>query len=149
MKQLLRRRTRRSVPSETMVFRVGDVARANDSAPSDFIGRRGIVTEIGPGDAEYRVEFEDGRQPTTAIFHQHFWIESDDDPSMEEFRKTRGSFLLRVCMTRSVRGLALALAGTWSGAPSKAAFRTAHRLRGASVMDVAFHIDHDRTTTNT
>ena len=72
MKQPLPRRTRRSVPSETMVFRVGDVALANDSAPSDFRGRRGIVTEIGPGDVEYRVEFEDGRQPTTGYLSSAF-----------------------------------------------------------------------------
>jgi hypothetical protein len=46
-------------------FQVGDAARANDQAPSDYRDRRGLVTELGPGTSEYRVEFEDGRQPTT------------------------------------------------------------------------------------
>ena len=44
---------------------VGDRVRANDKAPTAYRGRMGRVTEIGPGDDEYRVEFEDGQTPTT------------------------------------------------------------------------------------
>ena len=33
---------------------------------ADYQGRSGIITEIGPGDGEYRIEFEDGDRPTTA-----------------------------------------------------------------------------------
>ena len=44
---------------------VGDRVRANDKAPAGYRGRMGRVTEIGPGDDEYRVEFEDGQIPTT------------------------------------------------------------------------------------
>jgi hypothetical protein len=44
---------------------IGDAVRANGKAPADYRGRTGIVTEMGPGDAEYRVEFEDGERPTT------------------------------------------------------------------------------------
>ena len=46
-------------------FLVGNVVRVSPTAPSDYKGRMGIVTEIGPGDGEYRVEFEDGERPTT------------------------------------------------------------------------------------
>ena len=46
-------------------FAVGDVVRVVSAAPPDYKGRTGIVTEIGPGDGEYRVEFEDGERPTT------------------------------------------------------------------------------------
>lgn len=46
-------------------FGVGDVVRVLPSAPIDYKGRLGIVTEIGPGDSEYRIEFEDGERPTT------------------------------------------------------------------------------------
>ena len=46
-------------------FAVGDVVRVSPAAPLDYKGRTGIVTEIGPGDGEYRIEFEDGERPTT------------------------------------------------------------------------------------
>jgi hypothetical protein len=46
-------------------FAIGDQARANDKAPGDYEDRTGIVTEIGPGKSEFRVEFDDGQQPTT------------------------------------------------------------------------------------
>ena len=51
---------------ETKNFQVGDRVRVNDKAPADYIDRVGTVTELGPGDLEYRVEFEDGQMPTTA-----------------------------------------------------------------------------------
>jgi hypothetical protein len=44
---------------------IGDRVRANAQAPRDDRRRDGTVTEIGPGDSEFRVEFEDGREPTT------------------------------------------------------------------------------------
>ena len=44
---------------------VGDVVQVSAAAPIAYKGRTGIVTEIGPGDDEYRVEFEDGERPTT------------------------------------------------------------------------------------
>ena len=43
----------------------GDRVRANDRAPHEYRGRDGTITEIGPGEPEFRVEFDDGRQPTT------------------------------------------------------------------------------------
>jgi hypothetical protein len=49
----------------TTHFAVGDVVRVLSNGPGDFKGRTGIVTEIGPGEAEYRIEFEDGERPTT------------------------------------------------------------------------------------
>ena len=49
----------------TRPYAVGDVVRVSPVAPVDYKGRTGIVTEIGPGDGEYRIEFEDGDRPTT------------------------------------------------------------------------------------
>lgn len=46
-------------------FSIGDAVRANGKAPTGYRGRPGIVTELGPGDLEYRVEFDDGERPTT------------------------------------------------------------------------------------
>jgi hypothetical protein len=46
-------------------FSIGDRVRANDRAPHEYRGRDGTITEIGPGQPEFRVEFDDGRQPTT------------------------------------------------------------------------------------
>ena len=47
-------------------YTVGDTVRVSSAAPPDYKGRSGIVTEVGPGDGEYRIEFEDGDRPTTA-----------------------------------------------------------------------------------
>lgn len=47
-------------------YTVGDTVRVSSAAPADYQGRNGIITEIGPGDGEYRIEFEDGDRPTTA-----------------------------------------------------------------------------------
>jgi hypothetical protein len=44
---------------------VGDVVKVLPAAAPDYKGRTGIVTEIGPGEGEYRIEFEDGDRPTT------------------------------------------------------------------------------------
>ena len=44
---------------------MGDRVRVTDGAPQDYRARTGTVTEIGPGESEYRVEFEDDRRPTT------------------------------------------------------------------------------------
>lgn len=59
-------------------FKVGDTADANDHAPGDYAGRRGLVTEVGPGKSEYRVEFEDGRQPTTGYL-MSWWLDAIDE----------------------------------------------------------------------
>jgi hypothetical protein len=44
-------------------FVIGDHAKANDKAPSDYRGRIGTIMEIGPGKSEFRVEYTDGGQP--------------------------------------------------------------------------------------
>jgi hypothetical protein len=49
----------------TRKFELGDRVRVNDAGPEDYRDRIGSVTEIGPGESEYRVEFEDDRRPTT------------------------------------------------------------------------------------
>jgi hypothetical protein len=46
-------------------FVIGDRVCANGKAPTEYRERVGFVTEIGPGDNEYRVEFDDGTAPTT------------------------------------------------------------------------------------
>lgn len=55
-------------------FVVGDAARANSKSPADYLGRSGLVTEIGTGKSEYRAEFEDGRQPTTGHL-MSWWLD--------------------------------------------------------------------------
>jgi hypothetical protein len=56
-------------------FAVGDAALANQKAPTDYRGRTGIITEMGPGKSEYRVEFEDGERPTTGYLISQ-WLDS-------------------------------------------------------------------------
>jgi hypothetical protein len=58
-------RASRRVGERRSKFQVGDATRANEQAPRDYRDRRGLVTELGPNTSEYRVEFDDGRQPTT------------------------------------------------------------------------------------
>jgi hypothetical protein len=55
-------------------FSVGDQVLVNDHAPGDYRGRAGIVTELGPGTSEFRIEFEDGRQPTTGYLRSG-WLD--------------------------------------------------------------------------
>jgi hypothetical protein len=50
---------------EPAKFAIGDRVRTSAQAPRDYRQRDGTVTEIGPGESEFRVEFEDGRRPTT------------------------------------------------------------------------------------
>ncbi len=50
---------------QTVSYGVGDIVRVSPAAPREYKGRTGIVSEIGPGESEYRVEFEDGNMPTT------------------------------------------------------------------------------------
>jgi hypothetical protein len=52
--------------TEHSKFQVGDRVHVNNKAPADYRDRIGTVTELGPGESEYRVEFEDGQMPTTA-----------------------------------------------------------------------------------
>ena len=53
---------------------VGDSVHAYHRAPAEYAGRAGVVTESGPGHSEFRVEFEDGGQPTTAYLRRD-WLE--------------------------------------------------------------------------
>jgi hypothetical protein len=46
-------------------FREGDSVFVNNRAPAEYRGRRGIITEVTIGETEFRVEFDDGRRPTT------------------------------------------------------------------------------------
>jgi len=51
---------------ERTELQVGDRVHVNSKGPADYTDRVGTVTELGPGESEYRVEFEDGQMPTTA-----------------------------------------------------------------------------------
>ena len=57
--------SRARIPIGRRKFSVGDSAYVNDQAPADYRERTGIITEVGPGKSEYRIEFEDGQTPTT------------------------------------------------------------------------------------
>jgi hypothetical protein len=56
---------------------VGSRVRVNDQAPADYTSREGFVTELGPGQSEYRVEFDDGRKPTTGYLMAG-WLDVQD-----------------------------------------------------------------------
>ena len=64
----------------TKTFEVGDRCRVNAKGPGDYEGREGRITEVGPGESEYRVEFEDGEQPTTGYLTSS-WLERVPDGS--------------------------------------------------------------------
>ena len=49
--------TSKTMAVKSKPFVVGDVVRVSSAAPADYKGRTGIVTEVGPNDDEYRVEF--------------------------------------------------------------------------------------------
>jgi hypothetical protein len=51
--------------TRTTQLDVGATVRVSAAGPAEYKGRTGIITEVGPGDAEYRIEFEDGALPTT------------------------------------------------------------------------------------
>ena len=51
--------------AKTLQLDVGATVRVSPAGPLEYRGRTGIVTEVGPGEAEYRIEFEDGGLPTT------------------------------------------------------------------------------------
>jgi hypothetical protein len=53
---------------------VGESARANNEAPAEYRNRIGIITELGPGRTDYRVEFEDGHRPTTGYLRSR-WLD--------------------------------------------------------------------------
>jgi hypothetical protein len=55
-------------------FTVGDQIMANDKAPSQYRGRRGLITEVSPGGWECRVEFEDGAMPAS-VYLSSRWLE--------------------------------------------------------------------------
>src|ERR1051325_1686771 len=55
-------------------FEIGDPARATNKAPTDYRGRSGLITEAGPGKSEFRIEFEDGKRPTTGYLRS-WWLD--------------------------------------------------------------------------
>ncbi len=59
-------------------FQVGDRVRAHGHGlPLDYAGREGTVTEVDAGPSGYRVEFEDGRRPTTGYLKGE-WLDRED-----------------------------------------------------------------------
>ena len=63
--------------NSTSAIDIGSRVRANDQASPDYKGREGFVTELGPGKSEYRVEFDDGRKPTTGYLMAG-WLDISD-----------------------------------------------------------------------
>lgn len=60
------------------VFKVGDRVRARLGAiPPEYAGREGTVTEVDSATSGYRVEFEDGRRPTTGYLTVE-WLDRED-----------------------------------------------------------------------
>jgi hypothetical protein len=57
-------------------FQVGDHVRANSQAPGEYRERVGMITELGPGASDYRVEFDDGHQPTTGYL-MFSWLNAE------------------------------------------------------------------------
>ncbi len=55
-------------------FAIGDRARANENAPGDYEDRIGIITEVGPGRAQYGIRFADGREPSTGHL-MSWWLD--------------------------------------------------------------------------
>jgi hypothetical protein len=61
-------------PGRKPKLSVGEPARANDKAPAEYRNRFGIITELGPGRTDYRIEFEDGQRPTTGYLSSR-WLD--------------------------------------------------------------------------
>ena len=60
---------------------IGQAVRVTDRASvADYRNRMGLITEAGPERREYRVEFEDGRTPTTGYLPAN-WLEPLDRPA--------------------------------------------------------------------
>jgi hypothetical protein len=57
-------------------FEIGDRVVVNAKGPRDYRSREGFVTELGSGKSEYRVEFDDGRQPTTGYMSSS-WLTAE------------------------------------------------------------------------
>ena len=55
-------------------FQVGDRARVNDQAPTNYRDRVGTVMRIGPGKSEYRLVFKDGATPANGHL-MSWWLE--------------------------------------------------------------------------
>ncbi len=55
-------------------FHIGDQVIVKEKALLEHRARRGLITEISSDGMECRVEFEDGRQPTTAYVLSK-WLE--------------------------------------------------------------------------
>lgn len=58
--------SKRAADTPLLRFAIGDDVKTRSAAPSGYRNRHGVITEIGAGGTEYRVEFEDGLRPTTA-----------------------------------------------------------------------------------
>jgi len=54
------------MPMKASAFSIGDIVKVSPAARPEYRDRTGIVTEVGPGESEFRVEFDDGEMPTTA-----------------------------------------------------------------------------------
>ena len=65
------------MPKKNAAAIIGSRVRVNDHAPSEYKSREGFVTELGPGQSEYRVEFDDGLKPTTGYLTAG-WLEVQD-----------------------------------------------------------------------
>ncbi len=56
-------------------FQIGERVRANDKAPLDYEGRRGTITEIGPGRTEYGVRFEPDPPKADTGYLMSWWLD--------------------------------------------------------------------------
>ena len=57
-------------------FAVGDLVRANEKAPGDYKGRRGQITDIGPGKAEYGVRFAPEPKKAGTGYLMSWWLDA-------------------------------------------------------------------------
>ncbi len=65
--------TQDQMAADEVQFAEGDWVLATEHAPEEYRGRNGVVTENGPGMSEFRVEFNDGRTPTTGYLRSS-WL---------------------------------------------------------------------------
>lgn len=57
-------------------FAIGDRARANDKAPSDYRGRVGTIDEVGPGKSEFGLKYADGETPDRGHLRS-WWLDNE------------------------------------------------------------------------
>ena len=56
------------------LFTRGDIVMANGGAPGKYRDRRGHIIAVSADGAEFRIEFEDGLQPTTGYLKAR-WLD--------------------------------------------------------------------------